>query len=163
MQQSNAKEQSQNPSTIAWSCYLNRAPRPLLAITDLLSCRHLMADKLISHTARQGNDGGGINGTLLLLLHSLPAYHDGPSSQSFPQQLRITALQYSQGTVLHVLNLCFKSSGQMQIECMKHGRAGATREGLGEHQVTRGRRQRRMAQRFPASGFWSQQVKVQPP
>lgn len=101
---------SQSPSTIALSCYPDQDPWPSLAITDLLSCCHLMTDKLISHTTCQGNDGGGINGTLLFLLHSLPAYHDGPSSQSFPQQLRIGALLHDQGqeTALHMLSLCLK-------------------------------------------------------
>ena len=70
-----------------------------------------MADKLISHAAWQ--EGGGINETLLILLHSLPAYHNGPGSQSFPQQLRTAALLHhqGQGTALHAPSLCLKSSG----------------------------------------------------
>lgn len=154
---------SQSLSTIARSCYSDQAPWPLLATTDLLSCCHLMADKFISQTVCPGNGGGGISGTLLIFLPNLPAYHNGSSSQSFPQQLRTRALLDHEGQGTALDTLCLKQSGQTQIECIKHRRVGTMREGLGEHQVMRGHGQRWMAQSFPASSFWSQQVKEQPP
>lgn len=114
-----------------------------------------MSDKIISHTAWQGNNGGGINGTLLIFLWSLPAFHISQSIHWVPQLCTIRAReQYCTSSA---------STWSNQSKSMKHGGVGAMREALGEHWVTWGHRQRWMAQSFPASGFWSQQVKVQPP
>lgn len=140
---------SQSPSAIPWSRYLDRAPWPLLAITDLLSCYHLMSDKFIGHTAWQGNNGGGINGTLLIFLPSTAASLAAENPSSAP-----SGAGNSTAHAQPLLN---------QGNSMKHGAVGAMREVLWEHRVMWGHGQRQMAQSFPAPGFWSQQVKVQPP